>query len=147
MTAIASRATICSTGSTPLDCASAISSSLILREALAMSTVPLMREAIPVPDPPPVTEIRISGCAAWYRSAQARARLTIVSEPLFSIYVAEESDAVSVDEEAGPHDVNKTRTTMAMAGRRKRFIRGIIAESFTACLFIALYSLNFECYL
>jgi hypothetical protein len=45
------------------------------------------------------------------------------------MYVAEESDAVSVDDEAGPHDVDNTRITMAMAGRRKRFITGIIVES------------------
>ena len=97
MTAIASRAMICSTGSTPFDFASSISSCLIWREALAISTVPLMSAAIPVPDPPPVTDIRTSGLSAWYFSAQASARLTIVSEPLFSIYDAEEFDVVSED--------------------------------------------------
>jgi hypothetical protein len=31
------------------------------REALAMSTVPLIMAAMPVPEPPPVTEMRTSG--------------------------------------------------------------------------------------
>ena len=38
---------------------------------------------MPVPEPPPVTEMRTSGWTSWYFSAQARARLTTVSEPLF----------------------------------------------------------------
>jgi hypothetical protein len=41
------------------------SSGLIWREALAMSTVPLMSAAMPVPDPPPVTEMRIEGFSCW----------------------------------------------------------------------------------
>ena len=40
---------------------------------------------MPVPDPPPVTERLTSGLTTWYSSAQARAKLTMVSEPLFSI--------------------------------------------------------------
>jgi hypothetical protein len=38
-----------------------------------------------------------------------------VSEPLFSIYVAEESDAVSADEEAGPHETENRSNNMMMA--------------------------------
>ena len=44
--------------------AASISSGLISREALAMSTVPLISAAMPVPEPPPVTEMRTSGRAA-----------------------------------------------------------------------------------
>ena len=40
---------------------SAVSSSLILRLALAMSVVPLISAAMPVPEPPPETEMRTSG--------------------------------------------------------------------------------------
>ena len=61
MMAMASRAITYSTGEMPFASASAISSSLIRRDALAMSTVPLMSEAMPVPEPPPVTEIRTAG--------------------------------------------------------------------------------------
>ncbi len=45
----------------PFASAAAISSDFIAREALAMSTVPLIMAAMPVPDPPPVTEMRTSG--------------------------------------------------------------------------------------
>ena len=49
-----------------------------------MSTVLLPRRD-PGTDPPPVTETRTSGCAAIQLSAQASARLTRVSEPVFWI--------------------------------------------------------------
>jgi hypothetical protein len=62
-----------------------ISSSFIRREALAISTVPFIKEAIPVPEPPPVTESCTAGFISWYFSAQAKAKLTIVSDPLFSM--------------------------------------------------------------
>ena len=62
-----------------------ISSGFISREALAISTVPLIIAAMPVPVPPPVTEMRTSGLTSTYASAQASARFTSVSEPLFSI--------------------------------------------------------------
>jgi hypothetical protein len=65
MTAIASRATMNSTGVAPWFFASSISSPLILRDALAMSTVLLIKAAIPVPEPPPVTDMRTSGCSFW----------------------------------------------------------------------------------
>ncbi len=45
----------------PFFFACAISSADISREALAIWMVPLMSEAIPVPDPPPVTEMRTWG--------------------------------------------------------------------------------------
>jgi hypothetical protein len=48
-----------------------------------MSTVPLISAAMPVPEPPPVTAIETSGATSRYASAQASARLTSVSEPLF----------------------------------------------------------------
>ena len=87
-TAIASRATTNSTGEMSFSSAALISSGFILREALAMFTVPLIMAAMPVPDPPPVTEMRTSGCNCMYSSAQASARLTSVSEPLFSMVPA-----------------------------------------------------------
>ena len=62
---MASRATVNSTGVDAVRLgAASISSCFISREALAMSTVPLIMAAMPVPEPPPVTEMRTSGCAA-----------------------------------------------------------------------------------
>jgi len=61
MTASASMATVNSCGSKPFLRASSISLSFIAREALAMSTVPLISAAMPVPEPPPVTAIDMSG--------------------------------------------------------------------------------------
>ena len=61
MMARASMATVNSTGVTPLASAAAISFSFIWREALAMSTVPLMSAAMPVPEPPPVTAMETDG--------------------------------------------------------------------------------------
>ncbi len=55
---MASSATVKRTGVIPFFFAAAISSEDISREALAIWMVPLMRAAIPVPDPPPVTEMR-----------------------------------------------------------------------------------------
>jgi hypothetical protein len=65
MMAMASRATMNSTGLTLFASALARSSSLMGREALAMSVVPLTSAAMPVPEPPPVTETLTSGWAAW----------------------------------------------------------------------------------
>ena len=84
MMAIASLATTNSTGSVPFFSASCTSSSFIFREALARSIVPLIRDAIPVPEPPPLTEMLTSGLT-WYCSAHASARLTMVSDPEFMI--------------------------------------------------------------
>src|SRR3989338_7387878 len=61
--------------------ASALSLALISRELMAMSQVPLMSAARPVPDPPPVTAMN-EGFLAMYSSAQACTRFTIVSEHL-----------------------------------------------------------------
>ncbi len=58
---MASSATVNLTGVMPFFFACAISSADISREAFAIWMVPLMREAIPVPEPPPVTEMRTSG--------------------------------------------------------------------------------------
>ncbi len=85
--AIASLAMTNSTGSDPLAMAFSFSSIFIRREALAISTVPLIKAAIPVPEPPPVTESLTLGFITWYSSAQARARFTMVSDPLFSMVV------------------------------------------------------------
>ena len=63
-TAMASRATMNLTGVMPFFFACAISSADISREALAIWIVPLIREAIPVPEPPPVTEMRTCGFSA-----------------------------------------------------------------------------------
>jgi phosphate transport system ATP-binding protein len=82
---MASLATMCSIGMMPLSVACCISSVLICRLALARSTVPLINAAIPVPDPPPVTDISTCGYCWWYASAQAKAKLTKVSDPLFTI--------------------------------------------------------------
>ena len=48
-------------GSMPLARAASYSLSFILRLALARSTVPLMRAEMPVPLPPPVTAMAMSG--------------------------------------------------------------------------------------
>src|SRR6266498_4886474 len=85
-----------------------------------MSTVLLRSAAIPVPDPPPVTDIRTSGCSAWYFSAHASARLTMVSEPLFWMYAAEESDAVAV--ESGPHEESANSAKSVEIKITNRFI-------------------------
>ena len=84
--AIASRATTNSIGSIPFDNALSISIDLIIRDALAMSVVLLISDAMPVPEPPPETDKIDCGLIWWYCSAQARARLTIVSEPVLLIY-------------------------------------------------------------
>ena len=57
------------------------------RLQLAMSTVPLDSAAIPVPDPPPETSTETAGSTVAYSSAQACARLTMVSEPVSWITV------------------------------------------------------------
>ncbi len=41
------------------------------REHSATSVVPLINAAIPVPEPPPVTETETSGCSFMNASAQA----------------------------------------------------------------------------
>src|SRR2546427_12583155 len=51
------------------------------RLQLAMSTVPLINAAIPVPEPPPDTSTDTIGFTLAYSSAHAWARLTMVSEP------------------------------------------------------------------
>ncbi len=81
-TASPSSATLISYGWNPFFLASAISFSLMFRELIAMSQVPLMRLESPVPEPPPVTAMKSSGCFSMYLSAHAWPRLTIVSEPL-----------------------------------------------------------------
>ena len=60
-----------------------ISSGFMLRLALAISIVPLTKAAMPTPEPPPETSTSTSGVTFLYSSAQAWARFTIVSEPLF----------------------------------------------------------------
>src|SRR6185503_14678352 len=59
-----------------------------LRLELAMSAVPLRRAAMPMPEPPPTTSTETEGSTLWYSSAQAWARLTMVSEPMFWTLVA-----------------------------------------------------------
>lgn len=41
---------------------------------------------MPVPDPPPETAMLVCGLTSWYSSAHARARFTIVSDPVLFIY-------------------------------------------------------------
>ncbi len=50
---------------------------------MAISTVPLIKAAMPVPDPPPDTSTETEGLIVAYSSAQACAKFTIVSEPEF----------------------------------------------------------------
>ncbi len=57
------------------------SESLILRLELARSVTPSIKLAIPTPEPPPDTCTLTSGWTLLYSSAQACARLTIVSDP------------------------------------------------------------------
>src|SRR5882724_365088 len=61
--------------------ASAFSASFIGRDASQISVVPLMRAAIPVPEPPPVTWIVKPGFLLMKTSAQRWPRMTMVSEP------------------------------------------------------------------
>lgn len=84
-----------SIGSIPFDNALSISIDLIFRDALAMSVVLLISDAMPVPEPPPETDKFDSGLICWYCSAQARARLTIVSEPVLLIYSLESGGITS----------------------------------------------------
>jgi len=66
----------------PLSIACCFSAAFISREEAQISVVPLMRAAMPVPDPPPVTEILIPESIAIKRSAPLLTRCTMVSEPL-----------------------------------------------------------------
>ena len=61
--------------------------------AAQMSVVPLISAAIPVPDPPPVTDISTSGFVRMNASAQVLTRWTIVSEPLIVNDVLDPEDA------------------------------------------------------
>src|SRR5579871_5312412 len=58
-----------------------------LRLQLAISTVPLERAAMPVPDPPPETSTETVGSTLAYSSAHAWARFTMVSDPVSWIMV------------------------------------------------------------
>src|SRR6267142_5727516 len=60
---------------------SAFSESFIGRDASQISVVPLMRAAIPVPEPPPVTWMVKPGFLLMKTSAQRWPRMTMVSEP------------------------------------------------------------------
>ncbi len=60
------------------------------REALAIWIVLSVRAVIPTPLPPPETEIETVGSTLAYASAQANARLTMVSEPRLMITLLEE---------------------------------------------------------
>src|SRR6267143_4203528 len=60
---------------------SAFSASFIGRDASQISVVPLMRAAIPVPEPPPVTWMVKPGFLLMKTSAQRWPRMTMVSEP------------------------------------------------------------------
>src|SRR5687768_8084825 len=76
-------------GSLPgcLDMKSAISFSSNCREQLAMSQASLIRAATPWPDPPPFTSTEMEGSTWEYASAQAMARLTMVSDPMLRMAV------------------------------------------------------------
>jgi hypothetical protein len=58
------------------------------------------------------------------------------------MYVAEESDAASADEEAGPHEVEKRSRNIMMAGRRERFIGANYSRK---CYRLSYSSLNLKC--
>src|SRR6266849_7374524 len=60
---------------------SAFSASFIGRDASQISVVPLMRAAMPVPDPPPVTWMVKPGFLLMKTSAQRWPRMSMVSEP------------------------------------------------------------------
>src|SRR3954468_1915280 len=80
----ASYPTMYSVGSVPWAAlALAISSGSSLRLALAISPVPLISAATPWPVPPADTSIETAGFTLAYSSAQAWARLDMVSEPMF----------------------------------------------------------------
>ena len=68
--AMPSRATAVSAGMTPCFWASFFSFSVISLEEAQISVVPFIRAAMPVPEPPPVTDISISGCFFINASAQ-----------------------------------------------------------------------------
>src|SRR5437867_7025933 len=77
-----SKATRNSLGSRPEVLAFATSEESIWRLALARSAVPFRSAAIPTPEPPPDTSTETLGSTLAYASAQAWARLTMVSEPM-----------------------------------------------------------------
>src|SRR3989338_7167800 len=81
-TARPSSATFISYGFIPFCLAKAISLSLMFLELMVMSQVALIKLAMPFPEPPPVTATNSCGLFSIYFSAQAWAKLTIVSEPL-----------------------------------------------------------------
>ena len=85
-----------------------------------MSTVPLINAAIPVPEPPPVTESLTAGFIFWYSSAQASAKFTMVSEPLFSINEIG-SDELSDELKRGEQLVTK----MIQTGKTRRIFMEI----------------------
>jgi len=68
---------------------------------LAKSTVPLISAAMPVPEPPPLSEIITPGFSVWNTSAHAWPRFTIVSEPSTLMEPVSSSAADSVPVSAG----------------------------------------------
>src|SRR5512136_2217786 len=99
MTAIASRATTNSRGSTPFFFALSTSSDFMAREALAIWFRPSISAWIPTPLPPPETEIDTVGSTLAYASAQASARFTRVSDPLLTMLVVAEEESAEGDAE------------------------------------------------
>ena len=80
--AMPSRATLLSTGTTPASKPFCFSTGVTSRDALAMSQVPPSSAEIPTPEPPPVTAMVLPAFAAMKDSAQCAESVTMVSEPL-----------------------------------------------------------------
>src|SRR5512142_587725 len=92
-----------------------------------MSTVPLINAAMPVPDPPPDTSTDTAGSTFAYSSAQACARLTIVSEPVFWMIVLSGSfvpeQPNDMTRTAAPTDKAATQRSQAEAWNLRRGFR------------------------
>ncbi len=82
--------------------------------------VPLIKAAIPVPEPPPVTAMSRSGFTLRYASAQASARFTIVSEPLFWMARVREAPAPAAAAERPAQPPIKPPTTRLIASQASK---------------------------
>jgi hypothetical protein len=111
--------------------ACSISAGFMLRLASAISMVPLIKAAIPTPEPPPETSTFTFGATFLYCSAHACARLTIVSEPLTWMEAAgpDESGRAGFEPElsAGPgllQPANKKQSIEATAAATRGWVSG-----------------------
>ena len=114
----ASMATLCSTGLTPLDLASSISSFFISRDDMAICVVLSMRALMPLPDPPPEIAMFTLGFFFMYASAVACPTGSTVVEPLTARFSTARAGAP-------PIRLRATRAAMRMFNIRVIFISSL----------------------